>query len=229
LDGHPNIASLEEHELLTEGVLRFMREPLDLVPLAAAAEPELGAMRAAYWNAVRAAGTQVSGKVFVDKHPLNTLKLPLIARLFPDAKILFAVRDPRDLILSCFRRRFKMNPAMYELLTLAGAAALYDAVMNVAETAKLELKLEWREVRYESLVAQFEREMRALCEFIGLAWRPEMGEFANRVQDREHATPSTAQLARGLVSSAVEQWRHYQAQLEPVLPLLDPWLRRFGY
>ena len=34
--------------------------------------------------------------MFIDKHPLNTFKLPLIARLFPDARILFARRDPRD-------------------------------------------------------------------------------------------------------------------------------------
>src|SRR5205823_7949719 len=66
----------------------------------------------------------------------NTLKLPLIARLFPRAKILFACRDPRDVVLSCFRRRFRMNPAMYQMLTLDGAAHFYDAVMDFAERAR---------------------------------------------------------------------------------------------
>ena len=85
---------------------------------------ELGALRERYWREVREAGLEVAGKVFVDKHPLHSLKLPLIARLFPKAKILFAYRDPRDVVLSCFRRRFNMNPAMYQLLTLEGAAAV---------------------------------------------------------------------------------------------------------
>ena len=73
------------------------------------------------------------GKVFIDKHPLNTLKLPLIARMFPDARILFACRDPRDVVLSCFRRRFKMNAAMYQLLSLAGKLEAWDEAVATLE------------------------------------------------------------------------------------------------
>jgi hypothetical protein len=56
-----------------------------------------------------------------------------------------------------------------------------------------------------------------------------MGEFARRVQEREHATPSTAQLSQGLVTSATAQWRHYESQLAPALPALKPWIERLGY
>jgi tetratricopeptide (TPR) repeat protein len=229
LDGHPQVASIEEHELLTDGVLRFMREPSTLQPLLQAEESQLTASRTAYWDAVRRAGVDAAGKVFVDKHPLNTLKLPLIARLFPRAKILFAIRDPRDVVLSCFRRRFNMNPAMYELLTLSGGAAFYDAVMEFADQVRPLLGLGWHVVRYESLVGGFEQEMRAVCEFLNLEGVGGMGDFAARVQQRERATPSTAQLARGLVRSALDTWRHYNTPLQPVLPLLDPWVERLGY
>jgi len=157
------------------------------------------------------------------------LKLALITRLFPHAKILFAVRDPRDVILSCFRRRFQMNPSMYEFLTLPGAAAFYAAVMQFADTLKRKLNLNWHEVRYEKLIANFATEMRGICAFIGLDWQPGMGEFAQRVQTREHATPSTAQLSQGLVTSATAQWHHYESQLAPVMPTLEVWLERLGY
>jgi tetratricopeptide (TPR) repeat protein len=229
LDGNPQVVSLEEHELLTQGVLAFMREPVSFDALARADEATLNALRESYWRSVRSAGVDVTGKVFVDKHPLNTLKLPLIARLFPQAKILFAVRDPRDVVLSCFRRRFQMNPSMYEFLTLSGAAAFYAAVMQFADAAKRKLGLEWHEVRYERLIADFEMEMRGICDYIGLEWLPSMGEFAQRVQSREHATPSTAQLSQGLVTSATAQWRHYEKQLAAVLPTLQIWLDRLGY
>jgi Flp pilus assembly protein TadD len=229
LDGHPRVASLEEHELLTEGVLRFMREPLNLEPLLAADERQLDALRAAYWNQVRQAGADPAGKVFVDKYPLNTLKLPLIARLFPRAKILFACRDPRDAVLGCFRRRFSMNPAMYQLLTLPGAAAFYDAVMGFAEQVQPVLGLDWRVVRYESLVTEFARETREICEFIGLEWVAGLDDFVTRARMREHATPSTAQLARGLDRSGLGHWRHYEAQLQSVLPALRYWTDRLGY
>jgi hypothetical protein len=209
--------------------MQFMREPLNLQPLARADETQLRELRAAYWERVREAGIDVAGKIFVDKHPLHTLKLPLIARLFPQAKVLFACRDPRDVVLSCFRRRFKMNAAMYELLTLPGAAAFYDAVMGFAEQVRPVLNLQWRVVRYESLVADLAGEMREICEFLGLEWQPGMADFGARVQAREHATPSTAQLARGLDRSAMEQWKHYENSLQPILPILRPWVMYFGY
>jgi hypothetical protein len=229
LDGHPRVASIEEHELLTDGVLRFMREPLNLESLMRAEESQLNAPRTAYWDGVRRAGVDPAGKVFVDKHPLHTLKLPLIARLFPRAKILFAIRDPRDVVLSCFRRRFNMNSAMYELLTLRGAAAFYDAVMGFADQVRPLLGLAWHVVRFESLVSDFEQEMRAICEFLNIEGVAGMGDFAVRVQNRERATPSTAQLARGLVRSDVDHWRHYSAPLRPIQPALNPWVERLGY
>ena len=42
----------------------------------------------------------------------------MIRKLFPEARILIARRDPRDVVLSCFSQRFKMNPVTYEFTTL---------------------------------------------------------------------------------------------------------------
>ena len=229
LDGHPRIASLEEHELLKAGVLTYMREPVDFAPLLQAGEAELDALRGRYWREVREAGLDVNGKVFLDKHPLHSLKLPLIARLFPRARILFAHRDPRDVILSCFRRRFSMNPAMYQLLTIEGAAEFYDATMRLAAQARPLVGLDWQVVRYENLVQDLEQQLRSICSFLGLDWAPDLQDFAVRAQARERATPSTAQLVRGLDRSGVGHWRHYRSSLEAVLPTLEPWARRLGY
>ena len=48
----------------------------------------------------------VDGRIFVDMNPFNGIKLPIIARLFPEARILIMRRDPRDVVLSCFRINF---------------------------------------------------------------------------------------------------------------------------
>jgi tetratricopeptide (TPR) repeat protein len=229
LEGNPDVVALEEHELLADGVLAFMREPVDFRPLLQADDAQLDRLRDAYWRRVGAAGASVAGKLFIDKHPLNTLKLPLISRLFPQAKILFAVRDPRDVVLSCFRRRFHMNPSMYQLLTLPDAAQFYAGAMQFAHRARSSLDVTWHEVRYEKLVASFEAQMKEVCAFIGLEWTAAMGDFATRVQAREYATPSTAQLSQGLRRSANSSWRHYETPMQAALPLLKPWLEHFAY
>ena len=229
LDGHPRVSSLEEHELLAPGVLAFMREPLDFELLLQADAGALQELRADYWRQARAAGAELHGRVFVDKHPLNTLKLPLIAHLFPSAKILFAYRDPRDVVQSCFRRRFSMNPAMYQLLSLQGAADFYDVTMRLAEQARSLLGLGWLGVRYESLVDDLGEQLRAVCGFLDLEWVPALTEFAARAQARERATPSTAQLSRGLNRAGIGHWRHYQGDLAPILPTLKHWVEHLGY
>ena len=210
LASHPGVIALEEQDTLVDAVRAFMRAPTDLDRLAAAGDGDLVPFREAYWRRVREAGVDPAGKVFVDKHPLNTLKLPLIARLFPEARILFARRDPRDVVLSCFRRRFQMNAPMYQLLTLESAAAFYAATMQLAARLDQVLALDSLEVRHESLVADFEREVRAICGFLGLEWTEAMHGFADRTRDRGIATPSGAQLARGLNAEGVGAGRQGQ-------------------
>jgi tetratricopeptide (TPR) repeat protein len=229
LEGHPDVVSLEENELLIDAVREFMRRPSDLDRLQRADAATLQPLRAAYWRLVAGAGVDVAGKVFVDKHPLNTLKLPLIARLFPRAKILFACRDPRDVVLSCFRHRFKMTAPIYELLTLEGAARYYDAVMGLSVRLTGALGLNMCLVRHEDVVTEFTREMKRVCSYLEIEWVPAMGDFALRTQKRTVLTPSTAQLVRGLNTEGLGQWRRYQTELSPVLPLLDPWVKRFYY
>jgi tetratricopeptide (TPR) repeat protein len=226
LDGHPDVVSLEEYELLTDAVLRYLSDPQDLKDLAQASEDELNQYRKQYWDAVKATGINYENKVFIDKFPLNTLKLPLIARLFPHAKIIFARRDPRDVILSCYRRRFKMNPAMVQFLNLENTAKFYAATMRLATTCKPILGLEWMTVAHEDLVTQFKHTVTELSQFMGLEWNDAMSAFASRVGEREHATPSTAQLRKGLDQSHLNQWVNYASALAPIMHLIEPWIGR---
>jgi tetratricopeptide (TPR) repeat protein len=229
LEGHPDVVSLEEKESLIDSVEEFMGRPEDIERLIRAPSASLDALRAAYWQRVSAAGADVRGKLFVDKHPFNTLKLPLIVRLFPGAKILIACRDPRDIVLSCFRHRFQMSAPMYELLSLDGAARYYDAVMQLLLRLNHVLAFETCLVRHEDVVTEFAREMKRLCAFLQIEWSPGMGDFALRTQNRAVLTPSTAQLVKGLSTEGVGQWRRYAASLSHVLPILQPWVDRFYY
>jgi len=229
LGEHPNIVTLEERNTLTDAVLAFLDNPKDLATLAGAPTSQLRPLREAYWARVAQFGVEARGKVFIDKNPFNALKLPVIRKLFPEAKILFAVRDPRDVVLSCFRRRFAINASTYEFLDLARTAANYDGTMRLADILRAKLPMAEHFLVYERLVADFETQARAVCDFIGVEWQANLGDFAGRARRGEVASASAAQIARGLYSDGVGQWRRYQAQLEPVAPVLAPWVARFGY
>lgn len=229
LASHPEVEALEERETLADALRAFMSAPGDVANLATAPEAELAELRAAYWERVRAEGADPSGKVFVDKHPLNTFKLPLIARLFPDAVVLLARRDPRDVVLAAWRRRFAMSGSAYQLLTLPGTAGYYDAAMQLAERFAPVLGDRLHVVRHESLIADFDQVVGEVCRAVGLPFTEAMRGFAERTRDRGIATPSGAQLAGGLSAEGVGSWRRYREQLAPVLPVLAPWVERFGY
>lgn len=229
LEGHPGVATLKEQECLVDAVHEFLRRPADLERLARALPQTLERFRAAYWRRVAAAGVDVTGKVFVDTCALNSLKLPLIAKLFPGAKIVFSCRDPRDLVLSCFTHRFGMSAPAYELLTLEGAARYYAAVTGLFLGLTQLLSLDVCLVRYEDMVTAFVREMVRVCEFLGLEWHPAMGDFALRAGTGEEPLSAVAQLVRGLGTEGIGRWRRYRQQLEPVAGLLEPWVERFLY
>jgi tetratricopeptide (TPR) repeat protein len=229
LASHPDVAALDEREVLIDSTGDLFASDPKLDRLARLDAAEAAHYRDAYWRGVSQYCPDVAGKVFVDKHPLNSVRLPLIAKLFPDAKILFALRDPRDVVLSGFRRRFGMNAAMYQLATLEGAAAYYDAVMRLVELYRAKLALPFQTVRYEGLVEDLRREVEGVCAFIGVEWNDAMLDFVETARGRAIRTPSARQVERGLYSEGVGQWRAYAAQLAPVMPLLAPWVEKFGY
>ena len=229
LAAHADVVALEEKDCLAAADQAFLTSDEGLERLATIDDEEAEHRRELYWSSVRNFGVEPSAKVFIDKLPLASVQLPVIAKLFPQARVLFALRDPRDVVLSCFRRRFALNPAMYELLTLSGAAAYYDAVMALSERYRELLPLSQITVRYESLVDDFEGTSRATCAFLGLQWDSAMFDFAEKARTRGIATPSAAQVSRGLNREGQGVWKRYREQMAPVLPILEPWVERFGY
>ena len=229
LASHPDIVALEEKPTLSESISAFFFDNASLDRLAALGPEEAAERRALYWANVRGFGVEPTGKVFVDKLPMHTLWLPLMAKLFPDAKILFARRDPRDVVVSCFRRRFLLNPTIYQFTSLPGASRFYSEVMALAQVYMERLPVAFHIHRHEDLVADFDKEVQAICGFLGVAWNEAMRDFAETAKRRDVRTPSARQVVRGLYSEGVGQWRRYRAGMAEALPILSPWVERFGY
>jgi tetratricopeptide (TPR) repeat protein len=227
LAGHPDLVSLEEAPTLAAPYDALMTSADGLERLARLTGAEADTWRADYWRAVAAVDPR--GRVFLDKAPAGTLYLPLIAKLFPEAKVLFAVRDPRDVVLSCFRSSFQMNALTYAFTDLAEAARCYAATMRLAEVYRRVLPTALFEVRYERLVDDFEGELARIAAHLDLQPTAEMLDVAATARRRVVRTPSAPQVRAGLNRQSLGRWRAYAAQLAPIEPILAPWIERFGY
>ena len=229
LAARDDVATLEEQEALTSGVQAYLGDPHGLARLREADAAALSRHRADYWARVRAFGVEPAGKVFVDKNPFNGVKLPLIWRLFPEAKIVFSLRQPQDVVLSCFKHRFAVNSYTYELLDLESAARFYDSYMRLVQVYLNTLPIDLLVYRHEDLVADMPAVLARICDHLGLDLRPEMFDVGRRVREGRVASPSAVQLRDGVDRRGLQTWRRYAAHLQAVQPLLEPWAETFGY
>lgn len=168
--------------------------------------------------------------VFIDKMPLNIIDVGLIHRIFPRARFLFALRHPCDCVLSCFMQNFKINEGMSHFLDLEDAAVFYDKVMALWQHYQTVLPIDVHTIRYESLIEAFDETLSPLLNFLSLDWHESVRRFAETAQQQGRInTPSYSQVVRPLYTHARYRWESYREQMRPVLPILLPWAKKYGY
>jgi tetratricopeptide (TPR) repeat protein len=171
-----------------------------------------------------------SDKLVIDKNPIAILRSPMIARFFPDAKIIFTLRHPCDVVLSCFMQNFQVTELMASFLDLENGARMYAQAMSFWKKSREIFPLNVHEVRYEDMVEDLEAELRPLLEFLGLPWDDKILDHQTTAKNRGYIrTPSYAQVTEKIYSRASGRWTRYRKQMEPVLPILEPWVKEFGY
>lgn len=197
--------------------------------LAALSPADIIALRADYLALARQHGWD-DKRWLVDKHPLNMARVPLIHRLFPQARFILAERHPFDVALSCFMANFQLNFAMRSFTSMSETARTYDAVFSAWEKGLALFEIDHRPVRYERLVADPAGELRPLVEWLGLEWSDLLVDHRPAAQARGRVrTASYAQIGERLYTRARGRWKRYAAQIEPVRPILEPWARKMGY
>lgn len=224
----PGVAALEERQTLRDADAEYFVEPHKLAAFADLDDAALSTFRDAYWQRVRSAGIAAGTQTFVDMDPMKGTRLPMIARLFPAAKIVMMRRDPRDVVFSCFRTSFVPTASSCQFATLEGAARHYDTLMRLQQQCLAALPLASHDVFYEELVSDFDATTQALCGFAGIPWSEDLRRFDRTAEARGVTTASQGQVRRGLYDGRA-QWRRYAAELAPVMPILQPWVEKFGY
>jgi hypothetical protein len=144
------------------------------------------------------------------RHPENPAFLANLASAH-EARVLVALRDPRDVCLSCFMQRFLLDDSMINFCSLEQTAETYAAVMDLWLAYRDSLTLAWREFRYEDLVEDFEAVVRGLLAFVGLDWHEAVAGYREQAERRGVATPSYRQVTREIYRESIGRWRAYSA------------------
>lgn len=234
LEAHPNLLTTDESSIVFE-LTQKLQAISGMVDDHASAlrsldKQQIKQLRQFYWQRMREEyGGQVMRKQVVDKNALNTIDLGVISVVFPEAKILFALRDPRDISISCFMQAFTLSPATVNLLSWEGIAKQYAAVMDFWLALRSMMQPTYFELRYEDTIVDFEASYRRVFEFLGVAWFPGVSKFHERAKGSYISTPSFAAVSQPIYHKAVARWKHYERQLLPILPLLERFIATFGY
>lgn len=128
LDSHSGLVSSDEREAFARDIFPAMwLTPATPSPTAealdAASGEKLLMLRDRYMNYMAAAlNESIGDRVHLDKNPTLTLVLPGFLRLFPETHLLIALRDPRDVVISCFMQYLPLNPNSVCFLTLERTA-----------------------------------------------------------------------------------------------------------
>ena len=167
---------------------------------------------------VRGAPQHHGAEFITDKMPLNFTVIGMIRLMLPNAKIIHCCRDPLDTCLSIFKNYFSTEGHYYayDLGEIGRYYTLYRDLMG-----------HWRHVlpdfiyniHYEDLVAEQEKQSRALLAHCGLEWDDACLAFHRT--DRPVQTASAAQVRRPIYTDSIHSWKRYENHLAPLLEALS--------
>jgi len=229
LNAHPKVETFEE---ISAGQICIDRIERVLVGRAPPEPTErtYAAAREEYYTEIDRRRRKPDVEVLVDKMPIRSADASFFDCLFPEWRYIFSVRHPFDVVLSCFKQRFKPNIAMENFRTFEGAVRLYDFTMKqwFDHFSLDDPKVHY--VRYDSLVTDFKETTSKALDFLGVAWVDEVNNFAAAAEKRAATTPSYQKVRKGLSVGVQTYWRNYDFLFKSkAAEPLYKWAEHFGY
>jgi tetratricopeptide (TPR) repeat protein len=224
LDAHPGVAALDEPMAFLEVLQPEFHKSNEL------SSARVNVLRRIYIQALKDdLGADAAGKTLIDKNPSPTARLPVWLRVFPELRVIIALRDPRDVVLSCYFQNIPLNSANVNFLSLERLAKHYSDLMGIWLAVRDWPGFAWIETRYEDVVADLTKEGRRVTEFLGLSWHPDQERYYEKSAAKQLYSPTYQDVTRPVYQRSVARWRAYEKHLAPILPVLEPFCRALGY
>jgi tetratricopeptide (TPR) repeat protein len=235
LDAHPDLISSEERDFIGRELLHTFMSRRGKTPfldvLNDRGDAEINAQRGRYFQAMEYLfGEPIAGRMHLDKNPSYNLTIPLMLRVFPETRLIIALRDPRDVVLSCYLRYLPLNAVSVRFLDIKRTAEKYAFDMAAWLRLREQIDVPWCEVRYEETVSDAAGQVRKALATLGLAWDDQVLTYRERLSSTKQVTsPSYEAVAQPIYARAVGRWKNYEQLLEPALATLEPFVREYGY
>lgn len=234
LGAHPAILVFDEPDAFTQEVLIPLNPPPPARGLTFNSLNSLNATRRTqltdrYFKSLLRGSKPEGGRLLLDKNPSLTASLHIWLRLFPELKVIITLRDPRDVIISCYFQNLALTAVNANFLSLERTARFYADCMDVWLRLREIDGFEWIETRYEDVVRNLEAEGRRLTNFLGLQWDPAQTGYHEASRRKFVFAPTYDDVAKPVYSRAVGRWEHYAGALAPLRNTLEPYFRAFGY
>lgn len=174
---------------------------------------------------------KASAQRWVEKTPRHVQYVPQILALFPQARVINIVRDPRD-VVSSPPRFYESRSATYRRQVCIERAESWNMMVGLSRTFEADSRI--LTIRYEDIIADAEGSLLRMMQFLGEAYRPESLErFAEHydqvVLPKEEVRKSL--LAVGEIVDRRGIWKQRMSEREARLVELicEPLMREFGY
>ncbi len=185
--------------------------------LASLDHPTLAALGASFLQTT-AVHRKLGRPFFLDKMPNNFQHIGLIRLILPNARIVDVRRHPLGSCFSAFKQHFAQGQAFsYDLADLGTYYRDYVELMNHFDTVAPGAVCR---VIYEDLIEDPVGEVRRLLDHCGLPFEAACLKFHENA--RPVRTVSSEQVRRPIYRDGLEQWRAYEAWLDPLKAALGP-------
>lgn len=174
----------------------------------------------------RASAQKHGKRYWGDKTPRHVFHIPLLGRMFPDAKFIHVIRDGRDVALSF------MNAGWVKNRNFPKAARKWKERVEAGISGETTLEKDrYFELRYERLIIDPEQTLKDVCSWLGIAYDPNM-LFFHRTQDSQIKNQSLHRMiGKPVDSSRAFAWKGQLSFVEvsDFEEMAGPLLDRLGY
>ena len=170
-----------------------------------------------------------SDKLIIDKYPLNLIELGFIKTLFPNSKIILAIRHPLDCIISGVLTAFKMNDGMVNFENIQTTSFFYNECFELLFKYFNYYEINYHEVRYENVITNFEDEINKLLNFLNLKFEESIYNFHKTAMQRQKInTPSYDQVVQPIYSSSINRYKNFD-EIKNIKIDIKYWINQFSY